>query len=527
MTRTLLKLQATLWRRTVAGNGSSIAMIVIVSVYGLIGLLSMSALLVLGIDEGRTGVLAGVVAMGTFAYVVAAVMWPSGEGQLSADSFATLSIGARELLPAFAISTLMQSRGILAVLCTVVTAVVASIMYPLALAPVIWIMLLLALVMTLLLGELVASLATGSSSRISKERAGVYATVGFFVLIIGYQLLAGSGAMQHLDVFGRAVRWTPFASTAGAVEAAEEGRWAMAAVFLGLSLAYLGLGAWLWRTLVERALSAPLDRGGRSGPGRERRHRESDSVLFLPGVPHNAGGAVYSRAIRYLFRDSRLLSSLLIFPVFTVLFIVQGVTIGEFIMYTGLVFVAIFGGSVAVNDFGYDGSGIWVNMSSGASTRSLLLPRHWASVTPAAVSIAIYSVIALSIADNRVVLLLVLGITVGIFLTTAAVSLFTTVFNPFATARPGTSPWGDKSGYSGAAFISAFASLLLGWVPSLPAIAVTSIGYQSEMPWVVLAGQILAIAIPAILYAVVVRLCLKRVDARMPEIFDKVKRSVG
>lgn len=527
MTRTLLKLQATLWKRSVLGNSASIAMIIIVVVYGLIGLASLSGLLALGIRDGQSGVLAGVVAAGTIAYVVAAVMWPSGEGQLSPNYFSTLPVTTKDLLPAFVIATVMQSRGILAVLCTVVTAIISTLMYPLALLPAVWIMLTLALAMTLLLGELVASLATGSSTRMSKERTGIYATVGFVILIIGYQLMVGSGTMQRIDVVGRALRWTPFASTAGVVEALHDGQWGMAGVFVALSIAYFVVGVLLWRTFIKRALTAPMDNGGQSQSGQRRRRGDPESVLFLPGIPHTAAGAVYSRAARYLVRDTRLLSSMIIFPLFMVIFIVQGVTIEGILLYVGLVLIALFGGSLAVNDFGYDGPSAWLNTSSGASTRTLLLPRHWASLTPAALSIIVYALIAFMVAESRIELLLVLVITSGIFLTTAAVSLFTTVFNPFATAKPGTSPWSDKSGYSGAAFISTFASLLLGWVPSAPAIALTSFGYASDVVWILLLGQTLAIVIPAVLYLGVIRICVRRVDLKMPEIFDKVKNSVG
>ena len=75
------------------------------------------------------------------AYVVAAIMWPSGEGQLQVSSFSTMPLKPMELLPGFAISTLMQSRGIIAVISTITTAVVASIFYSAALIPLIWIML--------------------------------------------------------------------------------------------------------------------------------------------------------------------------------------------------------------------------------------------------------------------------------------------------------------------------------------------------------------------------------------------------
>lgn len=528
MTRTLLKLQATLWRRTVAGNSAAIVMIAMVVIYGLIGLFSFMVMLGMGLSEGTTGMLAGVVATGTIAYVIAAIMWPSGEGQIHPAALAVMPIEASKIMPALAIATLMQSRGIIALVCTVTTGVVASVFYPAAMIPVVWVMLALALIMTLLLGELISSLGSATSSRGSKERMSLYASVGFMVLIIAYQLFASQGSAAHLDTFGDIARWTPFASTAGAIEAAVAGQWMMAAVFAVLSLLYVAGGFWLWRGFIAKALTAPLDGGG----GVETKKKSAASAqdkraLFFQNLPWTPFWAVYSRSLLYLVRDSRLLAAMITFPMLGVIFLVQSFTIDSFMIYMGLIFMAIFSGAVATNDFGYDGPSTWINIVSGAPARALLLGRHLAQMTPAVVFLLLYAVIALVVSGNFVLTLLIIGLTIGMLATTAGVALYTTTFNPFATAKPGTSPWGDRSGYSGAAFISAFATMLLGWIPSLPGIVLTLWGYNTDTVWMMVLGQILALMLPGALYALAIRVCSTRVENHMPEIFDKVKSYVG
>lgn len=526
MTATLLKLQATLWKRTVSGNNAAITMMVMVALYGVIGLVSLSIMLGAGLAEGKTGLLAGIVATGSIAYVVAAIMWPSGEGQLHPASLAVMPVKPRDVMPALAVATLMQSRGVMAAFCTFVTAVVATIFYPLLLIPVIWIMLALALIMTLLLGELLSSLASSSSSRVSKERMSIIASLGFIVVIIGYNLMIGSEAMARVDAFGMVMRWTPLGSTAGTIEAVAAGNWLEATSLLILTLIYIGAGMWLWSKLINRALTAPLDSGGQA----KKKIKVTDAnsrVLLVPGASWSPFGAVFSRSIHYLVRDSRLLASLITFPILGLLFVFQSFTVTPMMIYFGLVIMAVFGGAVATNDFGYDGPSTWLNIVSGAPIRTLLLARHAASMFPAVVMVIVYAIVAFIVADNTVVTFLIVVITVGILATTAGVALLLSVFNPFATAKPGTSPWGDRSGYSGAAFLAAFATMFLGWIPSLPAIALTSIGYQADIMWVLILGQVLALVIPGGLYAVLIRVCTKRVEARMPEIFDKVKTHVG
>ncbi|GAB3590644.1 hypothetical protein CFAEC_08695 [Corynebacterium faecale] len=527
MTGTLLKLQGTMWKRTVSGNNAAITMIVLVSIYGLIGLLSFMVLLGQGLSEGSMGILAGIVASGTIAYAIAAIMWPSGEGQLAPSSFAIMPLAARDILPAMAVATLMQSRGILAVICTVTTAVVALLIYPPVMIPVVWVMLACALVMTLLLGELVSSLGSSSSSRVSRERTSLYASLGFMLVIVAYQLMTSQGASTHVDTFGQIVRWTPFASAAGVIEAVAAGHWVMAAVFFVLTGLYLGLGIRLWVTLINRALTAPLDNGATSVKERKA-HTDPRAGRLIPAAfPLTPFWAVYFRSLVYLVRDSRLLTSLIMFPMLAAIFLVQSFTIESFIIYLGLIILAIFGGAVATNDFGYDGPSTWLNIVSGASSRTLLMGRHLAHMTPVTVGVLLFAILTLVIGEDAYLSLLIIVIAVGVLATTAGIALAATTFNPFATAKPGTSPWGDRSGYSGAAFVSAFATMLLGWIPSLPAIILTIFGYSAGVTWAVVLGQLLALALPGAFYALMIRLCSRRVDAGMPEIFNKVKSHVG
>ncbi|ANE04289.1 hypothetical protein ccrud_08780 [Corynebacterium crudilactis] len=525
MTRTLLRLQATLWRRAMKGNRATVVMMALVSLYSVIGLVSLSAVLGVGLHQENTGILAGVVAIGTLAYCMAAFMWPSGEGQLDPVSFATMPVRAKQLIPGLAVSSLMQSRGITAVVCTVATTIVAAVFLPLSTLPILVLMMFVSLITTLLLGELLKAVASGSSSRVSKDRRTMIASVAFVVFIIGYNLLIGAEAMSRIDALGRIAKWTPVGAGAGAVEAFAASLWSEAALLTVLAFAYVCAGVWLWLRLIDKALHAPLDQGGQGNRTKDMQV-EGKRVLFLPMIPWSAGGAIFSRSVRYLFKDSRLMGSMIVFPLLGFLFIAQSFTVDFFMIYVGLIMLAAFGGSIATNDFGYDGPSIWLNMVSGVKARTALLMRHWASMLPGGLTLLIYMVVTLVLADNKTIAVLLSFIGVGVFISGAAVALFVTTFNPYPTAKPGTSPWADRSGYSGAAFIGAFAALLLGWIPLIPAIVLGSVGYATEHMWMLVLGEVLGIVIPVAVYLGAVQICSRRVERNLPEIFDKVKTHV-
>ena len=525
MTKTLLKLQLTLWGRTIKGNKAAIVMMSLISFYALMGLFGFGIFLALGLGHDHMGILAGVVSVGMVAYCIAAFMWPSGEGQLDPTAFSTMPLSAKQLLPGFAISTLLQSRGIIAVICTVATSIIAAVFLPVGSWPMIVFMMAVSLVTTLLLGELLGALTSGSSSRVSNDRRTVLTSVVFMVFVVGYNMLIGADRMSRIDAIGAYTKWTPFGAGAGAIEAFAVGLWGEAGLLTLLAFVYVAAGFWLWSQLINRALTAPLDQGGQ-GQSAKDSAGEGKKVLFLPGIPWSVGGAIFSRSLRYMFRDSRLLGSMIVFPLLGVLFIFQSFTVEFFMIYVGLIMMAVFAGSVATNDFGYDGPSLWLNIVAGVKARTLLMPRHWASMLPGSVSIVVFMIITIVLAENKTTAVLICFIGLGIFISSAAVALLVTTFNPYPTSKPGTSPWGYRSGYSGAAFVGAFAALLLGWIPTIPTIALGIFGLVTDQMWMIILAEVLAIILPVAVYIGVAKVCIRKVEKGLPEIFDKVKTHV-
>lgn len=531
-TSLLLKLQRTLWARNIRDNIAAGMLTVLVVIYALGGLALLTGMLVLAAQQDLWSALAGMVGVGTLAYVGVAVVLPSGEAQLRPAMFTALPVTTRQLLPALAWSTLLTSRGMIAAVCTLVTAVAGVILladdgHVLA-AVVLPVALLAALVTTLLLGELIATLGSGGG-RISRERSNILGALLVVVFLFAFNAFAGLGVEAiPLHLVGDVLGWTPFGASIGVITSAVQGRWLIALGQLLVAAATLAVGGWWWRRAVERQLEAPLDAVGsaRAKPDK-RRETEAGTPLLLPGLPYTPAAMVYSRAVRYLRRDSRMLASLVMFPVIAAFFLIQGVLVHEATMFMGMILIGLMAGTLAANDFGHDGPATWVHMTSGAPVRTLLLARHAASMTPLVVLLIMVDVLGIILADSRDVAVLVAVVSVGMAVAAGAIALFFTTFNPFATSRPGTSPWADKSGYSGAAFLSAFAALFIGWLPAAPGAALIAISYQADMVWLLVLGVALVLALPAALYAGSVALCTRRVGRRLPEIHHKVRAWVN
>ncbi len=510
MTGLLLRLHRTLWRRSMKENTAATIMSVLIVLYALIGLVSLTLSVWLLAPEDRAWGVAGMVGLGALAYVAVAVIIPSGESQLNAADFATLPVTARDLQPAMAWSTLLTTRGVIAALSTAIATGVAV-----WLSSWWWILAMpVALVMTLLSGELARMLSSGSG-RVSSERMNILSGVLVIAMIFGFNLLMSFGLENiPLDRIGRLLAWTPAAAPAGVVAALLDAHWLTALAQLAVTVATVVLGAWWWRTVITRRLTAPQDSVTREEVG------ERPEGILLAGLPYTPGAMIYSRGLRYFRRDPRMVGAIASFPIIALVLLVQGALVDDTTLYLGMVVLALISGSLASNDFGYDGPAGWTHLVSGVPARTLLVARHLAQLTPMVVLVLLVDVAAVLLADDSGRAALVAVISLGLLISVAGIALLLSTHNPFPTAKPGTSPWADKSGFSGAAFVAAFASLLLGWIPAAPGAALAAAG------WVV-PGLLLALALPAAFYWLCLRLAEKRVETRLPEIYDRVSRWVN
>ncbi|WP_293770537.1 hypothetical protein [uncultured Corynebacterium sp.] len=524
MTKTLLQLHRTLWARSFQANPSQYTIVTILVLYAGIGLTSVCTMVITDIGSGTGSAHAATagIALGMVAYAVLAMVMPAGENQLTPRSLAPLPVLFQDVRRASAATLVLTSRGLLCVGISAIYAVActlqlrnvdatAALLFPVGVV--------LACVTTLLVGDCVALVGTtlaGLQGDKAKGAMGLGGVVLVFGVLALQNYMAGGVPMGRI---GAIAAWTPFGAATGWGTSLCDGHIAQAAAQLVLAVAYvIGLGV-LWSWLLERQFKAPVL------SGTAVKAVKSSGVHGLELGRWSARGPAameFTRSVRYFSRDSRLIVNLVMLPVLG-LFALWQVWRGlPEMAYGVLAFFGVIGGLIASNDIGYDGPSNWLKMMAPVRPRVFLRARHWAMLTPAVIIQLVTVLTVVAVAPDRLIASCAGIVGLGMFISSATCGLLLSTFNAYPVAPPGTNPWLDRSGASGAAFLAAFIGFFAGWIPLIPGIIVIVVFMGN--PVGMLGGAALAVAVAAGAYALALMICSRRVDARMPEIYAKVQR---
>jgi hypothetical protein len=532
--KTVISLHWLLWRRSLRSNGSMLAMQVFMLMFALMGLFSTMSLMGLGIVEHSYEAFVGAVCVGITSYVIAAIMMPSGEGQLNPESFATLPVTSKEVLPSLVLIQILQTRGMLALACTAVTTVVSSIAFAAAgvgfgVLVLVIVANILSFITAVVLAEELASLLNTTTTEVKKKDSkAIMSMVAYMVGIIGFVALFNNldaDPTLQLKQLGSIAQWTPFGSATGIATSLAQGQWLVTIATTAITVFSIGGGMYLWHNSVKHRLVAPLDSnqaGQRNGGGR----RQARGSIVISWLPYSPAAAVFSRAFFYSLRDSRVLMNIVIIPFMAVYFVFLSRSSGSFMYLVAIWALVVISANSASNDYGQDGPSNWLHITSGISAKDLVPARHWGGIVLPVLMVWVVNLGILIYRPERSTLLAVL-LAIGLQFSVLAIAVFLSVFNPFPTAKPGTNPWQDKSGYSAAAFITVVAGFFLGGVPVLPGGIVALVGLNSGNNALLIGGVIVGILIPLLCYWAALRLAIKRVDEQYPEIFAKVRAFVN
>lgn len=534
-TRTLIRLNRTLWWRSFKSNASSIMMNILILIYGVFGLLAITAMMSFEMLDGKLGALAGSVGLGITCYVFLAVMMPAGEGQIMPESFATFPVSAKQIMPSLIIIQVLQTRGFLAVFCTIITTIATCIVwgalgFGVLQMTIVVVSMLMSLAIVFALAESIAVLLSNASSAKRKDRKAILGFGAFFVMWIAYMAVMNNAQNQgSLNTYGEYLQWSPLASSAGIARFAAEGKWGNAAACFAITLLTLAVSLTIWWRSTEHRLANPL--GGQTSASSPRRGfttKPDNGVgrsLLLPGLAFTPRNMVLSRVVRYIKRDTRQIIALAMVPMMSVYFLFMDWQFGGSTVLLGIVLMAILSSINAANDFGFDGPANWLHLTSTISAKDLLLGRHWGAVLPSVVASWCFFLLV-AIVKPMPETFLIIGLALGLQATSLGIAVFLAVYNPFPTARPGTNPWQDRSGFSAGAFISSFAGIFLSWIPLLPGIGLAIYGFVQNLLWAQLSGVILGIGLGLVFYVVMLRVAIKRLHNHYPEIYAKVRRHV-
>ncbi|MDO5032491.1 ABC transporter permease [Corynebacterium sp.] len=532
MTATLFSLHRTLWKRSVSSNAGQVMMPLLLALYGLIGIASLMFAFYTQIGEGQTYHLLSIgSALGVVVFGLLAVIMPAGEAQLSPRTLGVFPLTPPQILPGLALSALWTMRTWVAIFCSLVYGVAGGIVLGATGWGVGIIAFELGVVLSWATAVLFAELLTQVSGVVMESKRttkSVVGSLGIFVLVLGVlQLNSLLSTELPLGPIGQVLSWTPLAAAVGWAFSLHEGALLAAAAQLLIALLTVAVLAFLWSARVRYLLSEPARAGEEATTQVETR---GVSKLELGRWSYSSPAAMeFSRTLRYITRDQRLISALIMLPVFVGLILWQ-MSKGEYgLAQFYLVLFGVVSGIIASNDYGYDGPSYWVKFVAPVASSTFLRARHWGQLFYPFLGLVLMSVVLLVGSPDHGSALGWICVAWGIFASTAGVSVLLTAFNPYPLSRPGTNAWNDKSGYSATAFVSAMVSFFLSWVPALPAIILLVVASPSVLDSTLLwgIGVVLALLIPGVLYAVALRVAGKRVDEHMPEIYAKAGHYVN
>ena len=533
LTRHLIRLHLTMWRRSFKKDWVLIFNAAFMAFFGILGAIGLGAFsYAMLTQEHEARILPLAMAAGALIYLLIVFVWPSPENHLTPQKFATLPVTERQLFPGLTCAAFLQSRALLSLICSLIMAGfgVAGIQASAASAAgplsVLWVIACLAQgIVAVLLGEALGSLSSAMASRVWSERLGYAFSFLFLVAIMGLNFT--TNGVQNLDKLlelGTVFSWTPFGVAAGAAASAIAGN-AGAAVAQGLIAAATILGClWLWRTALRFELTHPI----RSSSDQATKHTGGVMLRWASAGPR---GAVYSRTLRYWRRDVRYSYQAVVFILIGAMLLALGVLQGTGVQWYAPFIVAQGVLMVNGNDFGLDGPSNWVNMVSGVHPKDLIAGRLLASLTVIG-PIFLVVVISLGAIENfrplwaGISVLAVCSLVQSLGLSPAFALRF-----PFPSAAPGTSPMKNRSGTSSNAFILSIVGLLGLFIPLIPGATLLIIDLHDADSWAD-ASRLSAIGIGVqVLISGAIglfgyRWAVKNTSQRWPKAFAKVRNWV-
>ncbi|MGO1285591.1 MAG: hypothetical protein ACTHWF_00840 [Brachybacterium sp.] len=541
--RLQLKLKWTLWKRSYRKNiGKLIGTIfgVLYALGGLVGLVFLFLGTTLWAGEGSTFplVVRGLGALTVLLWFLIPVVAFGLDDTLDPRAFALFPRSAKDLQPgmfAAAALSLPSLFTLLAIAAATGFELLWLIVFGQSAA---WIILgalalipanLAAFALCLLLPRAwFAHSASRSSSRSGREVGGMLGFLLMFVVIYGFSLgMQRIGDMNFallerwLPGIVEALAWTPIGALFSVPMDLAEGR-----VLTALLRAVIGASTivlvWLWwRRSIDLSLTSALSGDASSGDAKV-------SPLVPRFVPAGAFGAVMGKSLRYWRRDTRYLAALGLYPVMIVFFVAMGFMLPESrpMMLGMTIFMCGMSGMSLANEIGFDGPAGWVNIVTGLPSRANLLGRIAAMALLMVPGVVLVTVtIPLLYGMPQLLPMTVLG-SLGTMVCGWGISMVVGAMLPYPSSAPGTNPMKDKSASSSNAMIAMTVAMLAVFVPLLPALGVGIWGaVVGSMALTVLAG-VLALVAGAVVFLVGLRIAVVRIDARYPDLFQKVRAHV-
>lgn len=337
--------------------------------------------------------------------------------------------------------------------------------------------------------------------------------------------LAGAGLDQLRVVLGDSAGiagWLPVGWVWSVPAEVTRGAWPVALIKLLLALALIA-GLWLtWRYFLGRRLTEPVE------PGGEARKVKQDRLVERLYPPTPAGGVGF-RTLLYWRRDPRYIAGIAGFLILPLALIATQIANPNAASRPMIAFAPVLLGlfvSVSVaQDLCYDGSAVWLHVTTGLSGADDRAGRVYSALTLLGPLLLVVSVVTLAISGQWHLTAQVLALVVGLTLVGLGVGSYVGALWQWSAPPPGASPFqrGNSGGLPALLSFAVSSGLTLLLASPLIALVIGSV-------WVHWLG---AVAVPvAVVGGLLVlrhgiRLGGARLEQRWPEVLRAVSERSG
>lgn len=376
----------------------------------------------------------------------------------------------------------------------------------------------LGVITCIVLSKVVTTATAGlASSRRFKDVSSIVLFIPLVLLgpIMGGVVSGVRGSADYLPVLARTIAWTPIGAAWSLGGDLAAGEVLVAGLKLLISLATIAALLWCWHILLQRALVTPPYSGSTS--------RKGGKLGLFGLLPGNPAGAVAARALVYWLKDPRYAASLVIVPLFPVLFFFSGSQSGNYglLMILGPLTAFVMAWSISA-DISYDNTAFALHLAAGVRGIDDRLGRAIACLAISLPVVLVFTVGPLFITGDWQWLPNLLGLSLGTLFTGLGLSSVVSARYNIAVPLPGDSPFKKPPGNVAQTLAVQFVGmglLALLLVPELALVGVQIFSGGQESGWInLVVGPVLGI----ILFIVGVRLGGKWLDARGPEMFTQL-----
>ncbi|MBD7995494.1 transporter [Arthrobacter sp. Sa2CUA1] len=512
----LLRLKLLLLRNSLRRSPWQLVGIIFGALYGL-GMLTllMGGLFYLNLTDpalARTLVILGGSAA-VLGWMIIPIVATGVDMTLDPARFVTFAIPMRQMITGLALGSLIGIPGIVTLLAALVQAA-SWWQHPAAVLAGIPAAAVAVLTCVVLARLAVAATTSLASSRRFKDISGMVAIIPLILLgpIFGF---VATGISESGDFLGRladVLAWTPLGAVWAVPGDIALGSPGAAAARFAISLLFLVLAAWAWKTLLQRALVTPAhNAASRKGAGR---------LGLFNRFPATPTGAVAARALTYWLRDPRYSISLIVVPVLAavLIFAVQtGEDLPPVVLMLGplVAFLLAFGISA---DISYDNTAFALHLSAGVSGAADRAGRAIACAVFALPATILAAVLPALVVGRPGAIPVLLGLSLGLLLSGLGLSSVFSARYTYNVPLPGENAFKTPPGSAGRTMLAQGLWLLAQLVLALPLLAPAlayAFGAGQVWGWVTLAvGTVLG----SVLLVAGIRVGGRWLDQRGPEV---------